>query len=119
MPLYNWDYVRATAEQLLIAEYGWTNPGAHYLDDLYQALMTYVLRVKFNIDRRKCNYSALVRSGQMTRDQALELIGQPYTRDEAELRQKPHRRPHGRGPPDDAAELSPLTDADLRIPCRS
>ena len=82
LPLYHRDYVRREADQLLISEYGWVNPGAHYLDDLYQSLMNYVLRVKFNIDRRKFNYAALVRSGQMTRSQALELIGKPYDRGE-------------------------------------
>ena len=85
LPLYNWDYVRKDASELLAAEYGWVNPGAHYLDDLYQALMTYVLRVKFGIDRRKYNYAALVRSGQMTRDEALAKIAQPYVAEDPKL----------------------------------
>jgi N-acetyl sugar amidotransferase len=85
LPLYNWDYVRQDASALLAAEYGWVNPGAHYLDDLYQALMTYVLRVKFGIDRRKYNYAALVRSGQMTREEALAKIAQPYAAEDAKL----------------------------------
>jgi N-acetyl sugar amidotransferase len=85
LPLYNWPYVRADVDALLTKEYGWTNPGAHYLDDLYQALMTYVLRTKFNIDRRKYNYAALVRSGQMTREQALDKIAQPYEAEDPKL----------------------------------
>jgi N-acetyl sugar amidotransferase len=85
LPLYSWDYVRHDASELLTAEYGWVNPGAHYLDDLYQALMTYVLRVKFGIDRRKYNYAALVRSGQMTREEALAKIAQPYAAEDAKL----------------------------------
>jgi N-acetyl sugar amidotransferase len=85
LPLYNWNYVRKDASELLAAEYGWVNPGAHYLDDLYQALMTYVLRVKFGIDRRKYNYAALVRSGQMTRDEALVKIAQPYLAEDPKL----------------------------------
>jgi hypothetical protein len=44
--------------------------------------MNYVLQIKFNIDRRKFNYAALVRSGQMTRSEALELIAKPYGRGE-------------------------------------
>jgi N-acetyl sugar amidotransferase len=82
LPLYYRNYIRRDADQLLASEYGWVNPGAHYLDDLYQALMNYVLRIKFNIDRRKFNYAALVRSGQMTRSEALELIAKPYNRGE-------------------------------------
>jgi len=69
--LYYYDYVRKDADVILENELEWKNPGAHYFDDLYQALMTYVHRVKFNINRRIYNYSALVRSGQMTREEAL------------------------------------------------
>lgn len=85
LPLYNWNYVRNEASELLSSEYGWVNPGAHYLDDLYQALMTYVLRVKFGIDRRKYNYAALVRSGQMSREEALAKIAQPYEAEDPKL----------------------------------
>jgi len=75
-PLYNLDYARNEAEEIIVSQLGWENTGAHYYDDLYQSLMTYILRVKFNIDRRKLNYAALVRAGQMTRDEALERISE-------------------------------------------
>lgn len=79
VPLLYWvDYVRNDVDELLEKELDWVNPGAHYYDDLYQALMTYVLRVKFNIDRRRYNYSALVRSGQMTRQEALDKLKEIY-----------------------------------------
>jgi hypothetical protein len=77
--LYHFNYVRSEAEKIICKELDWVYPGAHYFDDLYQSLMTYVMRVKFNIDRRKYNYSALIRSGQMTRARALELIKEVYT----------------------------------------
>lgn len=76
--LYYYDYVRSEAEKILKAELDWVYTGAHYFDDLYQALMQYVYRVKFNIDRRKINYSALIRSGQMSREEALERVKQIY-----------------------------------------
>lgn len=76
--LYYTNYIRRDAEEILKKELDWVYPGAHYFDDLYQSLMTYVMRVKFNIDRRKYNYSALVRSGQMTREHALELVNEVY-----------------------------------------
>lgn len=76
--LYYYDYVRSEAEKPLREELDWIYPGAHYFDDLYQALMSHVYRIKFNIDRRKFNYSALVRSGQMSRDEALEKINSVY-----------------------------------------
>jgi len=69
--LYYIDYVRVDAEEIIKKEFGWINTGAHYFDDLYQSLMSYILRKKFNIDFRKFNYSALVRSKQMTRKEAL------------------------------------------------
>ena len=77
--LYYVDYVRKDVDKFLEAEMDWTNPGAHYFDDLYQALMTQVLRTKFNINRRIFNYSALVRSGQMDREEALERSQAPYS----------------------------------------
>lgn len=76
--LYNVNYIRSDADEILKRELDWVYPGAHYYDDLYQSLMTYVLRKKFNIDRRKYNYSALIRSGQMTRQKALEHLKEVY-----------------------------------------
>lgn len=65
------NYVRPEAEAIISRDAGWVYPGSKYYDDLYQSLMTYVLRVKFGIDRRRFLDSALVRSGQMTREEAL------------------------------------------------
>lgn len=76
--LYYYDYIRSEAEKPLKAELDWVYTGAHYFDDLYQSLMSYVNRVKFNIDRRKYNYSALIRSGQMNREEALEKVKSVY-----------------------------------------
>ncbi|GAA4006685.1 N-acetyl sugar amidotransferase [Hymenobacter fastidiosus] len=72
--LYHVDYVRTEVDVLLERELSWKNPGAHYFDDLYQSVIYYLNRIKFNIDRRLFNYSALVRSGQMTRERALERV---------------------------------------------
>jgi N-acetyl sugar amidotransferase len=76
--LYYIDYVRKNAEKIIKKELDWVYTGAHYYDDLYQSLMTYVYRVKFKIDRRKINYSALIRSGQMSKDEALERVKETY-----------------------------------------
>lgn len=72
--LYHVDYVRTDVDELLARELDWVNPGAHYFDDLYQSVIYYLNRTKFNIDRRLFNYSALVRSGQMSRETALEKV---------------------------------------------
>jgi hypothetical protein len=70
--LYYTDYVRSKTDALLAHELEWKNTGAHYFDDLYQSLMTNLHRLKFGINRRIYNYSVLVRSGQMSREEALE-----------------------------------------------
>ena len=77
-PLYNLEYVRSEVENIIVPELGWENTGAHYYDDLYQSLMHYVYKEKFNIDRRLFNWSALIRSGQMDREEALVRIREPY-----------------------------------------
>lgn len=84
-PLYYENYVRKEAEKIIIGEYDWVNPGAHYFDDLYWALVTYVHRVKFNIDFRLNAYSALVRDGQMDRDWAIEAVKKPYVMEDPRI----------------------------------
>ena len=76
--LYWIPYVRRETDEILKKELGWVYPGAHYFDDLYQSLLNYVYRVKFNMDRRIFNYSALIRSGQMSRAEALERVKEIY-----------------------------------------
>lgn len=77
-PFYYMDYVRSDVDKILKDELDWVNPGAHYYDDLYQSLLTYVLRTKFKIDRRIFNYSALIRSGQMSRQDGLDRVKEIY-----------------------------------------
>lgn len=83
--LYYVDYVRGEAEAVLKNELGWEDTGAHYLDDLYQSILHHVQRVKFNLDRRKFNYSALVRSGQMEREEALKRVKTIYALEDPKL----------------------------------
>jgi len=75
---YYFRYVRSEADAVLQNELGWVNTGAHYYDDLYQGLMHYIYRVKFGMERRRPAYSALVRSGQMPREEALRRLSRIY-----------------------------------------
>ncbi len=77
-PLYNEQYIRPEAEKIIKAELEWVYPGAHYFDDLYWALVAYVMRVKFNINLQKGSYAALVREGQMEKNFAIEEMKKPY-----------------------------------------
>lgn len=77
--LYHMNYNRVEAGEKIKKEFDWVSPGGHYFDDLYQSLLTFVLRVKFKIDFRKFNYSALIRSNQLTREEALDKIKNIYS----------------------------------------
>jgi len=77
-PFYYYPYVREEANEILSKELDWVYPGAHYFDDLYWSLITYIHRVKFKIDFRRIAYSALIRSKQMDRSEALKAVQTPY-----------------------------------------
>lgn len=66
--------------KILETELGWRYYGGHHHESHYtHFFQSYYLPVKFGIDKRKIEYSALIRSGQMTRDQALnEINGASY-----------------------------------------
>jgi len=83
--LYFVRYIRSDAQKIIERELDWVYPGAHYYDDLYQSLMTYIMRVKFNIDRRRFNYSALIRSGQMGKEEAMERINEVYVIEDSKV----------------------------------
>jgi N-acetyl sugar amidotransferase len=84
-PLYNERYIRKEAEEIISSELNWVYPGAHYFDDLYWSLITYVHRVKFNIDFRINSYSALIRDNQMEKEHALTLISKPYVMEDMRI----------------------------------
>ena len=58
--------------------FGWQWYGGHHHENEYTKFVkTYLLPKKFNIDKRYVEFSALVRSGNMSRDQALEELKTP------------------------------------------
>jgi len=81
-PLYYMDYVKKDAMTLLTRELGWEWYGGHHLENRFTAFWhTFFMPQRYGIDTRLLGYAALVRSGQITRDQGLELIAQPQTYD--------------------------------------
>ena len=74
-PLYYIDYNKEDVKRMLSKEFGWQWYGGHHMENR-SAYFTnnYYLPKKFNIDLRYCEFSALIRSGQMDRDEALEKI---------------------------------------------
>lgn len=76
-------YPQKQIERLLGQEVGWQYYGGHHHESYYtHFFQSYYLPKKFNIDKRKIEYSALIRSGQMAREDALREIGEhPYPHD--------------------------------------
>lgn len=77
-PNYYINYIRKEAEEIIKKELDWVYPGAHYFDDLYHSFIAYVHRTKFHINMNINSDSALIRSGQMTRQEGLERLTKPY-----------------------------------------
>ena len=78
--LYYIPYNEKEAVQYLTENYGWINYGGKHFESTYtKFFQSYILTRKFNIDKRKLHFSALIRSNQMDRDIALNKIQEdPY-----------------------------------------
>lgn len=73
--LYYMPYNEQEAIDYLIKNYGWENYGGKHFESNYtKFFQSYILTRKFNIDKRKLHYSALIRSKQMTREDAMDKI---------------------------------------------
>lgn len=71
-------YVKKDAENLLVQEYGYKPyPQKHFEDILTKFLEGYWLPKRFGYDVRKAQFSSLILTGQMTRDNALEKLKYP------------------------------------------
>jgi len=79
-PLYFVAQRKEDIKKFLTKEYGWEDYGGHHLENKYTAFVaSYLLPKKFGIDKRVIEYSALIRSGQMTKSEAkLKLKKEPY-----------------------------------------
>jgi DNA-binding transcriptional regulator YiaG len=79
-PIYYLDYDKEKTKELLSRELGWQWYGGHHMENRTAYFTNnYYLPRKFNIDLRYSEFSALVRSGKMTRDEALRRIKEPKT----------------------------------------
>jgi N-acetyl sugar amidotransferase len=79
VPILNYiPYNKAEAKQTLIDELGWQDYGGKHYESIFTRFFhAYYLPVKFGYDLRKSYLSALVCSGQISRDEALEEISKP------------------------------------------
>ena len=82
-PLNFLDYHKDQARSVLEKELGWKYYGGHHYESIYTRFVySFLLPQKFNIDKRIITNSALIRSGGMTRQQALDDLRQaPFPED--------------------------------------
>jgi N-acetyl sugar amidotransferase len=77
-PLNYIPYVKEEAQRLLIDRFGWQRyPQKHFESRFTRFYESYWLPVRFGYDVRRVQYSSLILTGQMTRDEALERLKQP------------------------------------------
>jgi N-acetyl sugar amidotransferase len=77
-PLYYVDYHKDAAKQLLKRDFDWQWYGGHHMENRYTLFNNnYILPKKFGIDLRLVEFSALVRSGQMTKEEAMRELQTP------------------------------------------
>jgi hypothetical protein len=77
-PLNYFPYIKKDAVTLLSETYGWKEyPQKHFESRFTKFYEGYWLPLKFGYDTRKVQYSSLILTGQMTRDEALERLKVP------------------------------------------
>ncbi|MGI8602769.1 MAG: N-acetyl sugar amidotransferase [Verrucomicrobiales bacterium] len=78
-PIYWMDYDKEKTKQWLTANYGWQWYGGHHLENRFTAFFhSYYAPRRFGVDTRVVGYSGLIRSHQMTRQQALMELTKPF-----------------------------------------
>lgn len=77
-PLWYIDYPKDEVKAFLSKEFGWKWYGGHHLENRFTCFYhSYFLPRRFGIDQRLNGYSAMVRSGQLSRKDGLALMNEP------------------------------------------
>lgn len=77
-PLNLMPYTKAHAIKVLSETYGWRPyPQKHFESRFTRFFEGYWLPTRFGYDSRRVQYSSLIQTGQMTREEALERLKQP------------------------------------------
>ncbi len=81
IPILNYiDYSKQKAKKELEETLGWEYYGGHHFENLYTHFAVgYMAVKKFGFDRRRIFYSALIRIGEMKRDEALVALKEPVS----------------------------------------
>lgn len=77
-PLWYVTYTKAEVKEELTCDLGWKYYGGHHLENRITTFYhTYFLPRRFQVDDRVVEYSALIRSGQISREEGLKIILEP------------------------------------------
>lgn len=77
-PLNHLRYIKAEARQLLMDRFGWQPyPQKHFESRFTKFYESYWLPERFGYDVRRVQFSSLIVTGQMTRDEALQELKKP------------------------------------------
>jgi N-acetyl sugar amidotransferase len=84
IPVLNYvPYRKEEAKEIIARELGWQDYGGKHYESIFTRFyQAYILPRKFNIDKRRAHLSALICSGQITRDEAMEKLAQPLYSEE-------------------------------------
>lgn len=78
-PLWYIDHNKEETKAFLSREFNWTWYGGHHMENRFTAFYhSYLLPRRWGYDKRKNGWSALIRSGQMTREEGIEKLRQPH-----------------------------------------
>ena len=73
------NYVKKDVDSILEKELNWQFYGGHHHESYFtHFFQSYYLPVKFNIDKRKVELSAMIRSGHIKKDEALQELESEY-----------------------------------------
>jgi len=85
-PLYYLDYDKEETKKFLTEKYNWQWYGGHHMENRTAYFANnYYLPKKFGIDLRVCEFSGLIRSGQLAKEEALINIQTPKPNDPSVL----------------------------------
>ena len=77
-PLNAVNYRKDVAMNILEKELGWRYYGGKHYESIFTKFyQAYILPVKFNVDKRKVHWSALIRNGEITRTEATTELRKP------------------------------------------
>lgn len=78
-PFYYLDYSKQNAKEFLKDQFDWKDYGGHHHENLFTKFsIAYWLPMKFGIDKRKISLSAQVVSKQISREEGLQQLQQPF-----------------------------------------